>query len=746
MASGHIQQARDVLVTVSCQHNDVGAEFPERRIFLTSENIPSPVIKVGRASKRVPALEPKEHNCYFDSPVMSRHHAELDVDWNHKKIFVTDCSSLHGTYKNSQRLLPKEPYDVLPGDTLKFGIDVQRSNDLYPPCTVVVDYEFDHAMPKITESAIRSSFKVPDVSDTSDDGEDEEDFQPTIERLRLMEQEHSHGLVQNAMPKPIDLTDDCSVQGPEADLPPVIVIDDEIPQAHIRENVARISMASTFKRFPVDPSSDSLQDEDGCSVTSANCDGHGFSANCEGDLLFANNCEYDNSEPDSESDGESYDDMSGEDLASPPAHDSEEEDISLSDNSLSDSDGESISADDQDMDQETDNGSDSEVEDLDAHNLEMPDQVPAYRATALFSNLESQSRDNTAQVGPDEMNFPANPADSCREATNGDSCPSLALPTVTQLNEARPRVDTQFPQPACVNSIRPACLPVAFQTLYSPSPKQDELSRGFDATKEAAKNAHEKAASFLDQTGRPSGEILREKRDETEFSASRENSKAQISSLGDIRPWETSQPAEEPRSEVTAAQPKKVAFTAVTPKSVRVPESAWAATGNRFLNTPQELPRPIERTTSPELDMASAFQYNQSKVAAAAAETSTTPQIKDTVVEPLQEAERPKSPKRKADEISTLLPEEEAVEAASSAHLMKDSEVKNGASAATPIGQPAETSCPAPLSGATTGNDEQRPSKRSRLLPSTEFLRSVSGGVMFTSFVIGYLASTAPSL
>lgn len=75
-----------VLVTLSAQYPPPDFQYPERRIVLESKSVDSASekVKIGRSSKRLPALEPKNTNALFDSPVMSREHAELYPDWYHK--------------------------------------------------------------------------------------------------------------------------------------------------------------------------------------------------------------------------------------------------------------------------------------------------------------------------------------------------------------------------------------------------------------------------------------------------------------------------------------------------------------------------------------------------------------------------------------------------------------------------------------------------------------------------------------
>lgn len=49
-------------------------------------------VKIGRTSRRDVALEAKRDNCFFDSPVMSRDHAEIKVDWFFKASSFHVCT------------------------------------------------------------------------------------------------------------------------------------------------------------------------------------------------------------------------------------------------------------------------------------------------------------------------------------------------------------------------------------------------------------------------------------------------------------------------------------------------------------------------------------------------------------------------------------------------------------------------------------------------------------------------------
>ncbi|KAI5925125.1 hypothetical protein F4810DRAFT_718537 [Camillea tinctor] len=147
---------------------------PERRLVLTRK---APAVRIGRASK-VPTkgFVAAPENAWFDSPVMSRQHAELfaNFDANPKTVSIKDAGSLHGTFhtpndgaNKETRLEPQRPIKLTNGDILRFGIDIFRSKETFPPCSV--DFLMEVKTPQHQSS--KGTFSVPDDID-----EDEVDY------------------------------------------------------------------------------------------------------------------------------------------------------------------------------------------------------------------------------------------------------------------------------------------------------------------------------------------------------------------------------------------------------------------------------------------------------------------------------------------------------------------------------------------------------------------------------------------
>ncbi|KAF7536852.1 hypothetical protein G7Z17_g12969 [Cylindrodendrum hubeiense] len=163
-----VPQYRDeVLVTLTSLDAPPSFSFPDRRFFLTREK---PVMDIGRTSKRNTSFEAAKNNAWFDSPVMSRDHAHLKLDAEKQKVYIKDIGSLHGTFKNEQRLAQNVPSSVGTGDVIRFGISIDRGSDRYPPCTMEARFKFGTASPEDRPKV----FRVPDDSDVEDSSSDDD--------------------------------------------------------------------------------------------------------------------------------------------------------------------------------------------------------------------------------------------------------------------------------------------------------------------------------------------------------------------------------------------------------------------------------------------------------------------------------------------------------------------------------------------------------------------------------------------
>lgn len=170
MATSEEPNKADASVTISLKAVDPSPEFlvSERRIILTKNN---PSISIGRASKQESkGLVAAVGNAWFDSPVMSREHARLTVNFDNAEVSLEDTGSLHGTYRRNGEitLQPFVKQVIQEGDIYCFGADVYRGRQAYPPCVVQTALTWqEHANPasKAQRATPSNTFSVPEYDD-----------------------------------------------------------------------------------------------------------------------------------------------------------------------------------------------------------------------------------------------------------------------------------------------------------------------------------------------------------------------------------------------------------------------------------------------------------------------------------------------------------------------------------------------------------------------------------------------------
>ncbi|KAI8958519.1 hypothetical protein F5Y11DRAFT_336023 [Daldinia sp. FL1419] len=177
-----------IAVTLICQpHGSHVSAFPKRQFILSTQN---PSVRIGRASK-VPTkgFVASIDNAWFDSPVMSRAHAELVMDLGSvsKSVYIKDIGSLHGTFHiphggvdKETRLEMHRPVRLSNGDRLRFGTDIFRSKETFPPCSVEFYMTGQEHEPRsqvapvaTTNQSLNRTFTIPD--DDIDDEDDDDD-------------------------------------------------------------------------------------------------------------------------------------------------------------------------------------------------------------------------------------------------------------------------------------------------------------------------------------------------------------------------------------------------------------------------------------------------------------------------------------------------------------------------------------------------------------------------------------------
>ncbi|CAN8106151.1 unnamed protein product [Discula destructiva] len=150
-------------------------DYPERRLLLTESD---PIITLGRSSSR-PALnlQPAVTNGWYNSPVMSRNHAQLEADFNNETVGIRDYGSMHGTFLNNKKISSDAPTGIRPGDELILGMPVFRHQEEYQPALLRVDgFEFQEAnSTSVSHSSTRptNTFAVPEDCDDFSGDENE---------------------------------------------------------------------------------------------------------------------------------------------------------------------------------------------------------------------------------------------------------------------------------------------------------------------------------------------------------------------------------------------------------------------------------------------------------------------------------------------------------------------------------------------------------------------------------------------
>ncbi|QPC68818.1 hypothetical protein HYE67_011049 [Fusarium culmorum] len=189
----------EVLITLSSVNPPPDFTFKKRHVFLTKKN---PTIQIGRTSKRKSCLEAGKFNAWFDSAVMSRKHALLVFDAENQKVYIMDTDSLHGTYKNDILLKLNEKAEISTGDKLMFGTSIDRGTEKYPPTTLEITLKYGSMDPAHRGNC----FRVPD--DFEDMSSDEDQVQNSCKMLHAKKVRPAAPGASLLDDSPIDLTCD----------------------------------------------------------------------------------------------------------------------------------------------------------------------------------------------------------------------------------------------------------------------------------------------------------------------------------------------------------------------------------------------------------------------------------------------------------------------------------------------------------------------------------------------------------
>ncbi|KAJ5647914.1 hypothetical protein N7490_004286 [Penicillium lividum] len=268
----------------------LGTDYAIAREFTLSDTNYS--ILIGRASKR--GLKNRfadPENGWFDSRVMSRDHAELHMMPGKMVLNIDDLASTHGTWLNNNRLISGESTPLLSGDILRFGVDVERGEDVFHALVVrcKVDWSREPKNTQDTEiTASKDSFPASELKaapasrQTStntfcvpEDDSDVDEVVQTHESYKEPQGTHADEVNTMISPAPTSETQDTSVLlncqsgglrkhfPPPYSVPPQFIIDQQqqCPTRTFTDEPPLIGEMSDYPRFGVKLDKDNWSSE-----------------------------------------------------------------------------------------------------------------------------------------------------------------------------------------------------------------------------------------------------------------------------------------------------------------------------------------------------------------------------------------------------------------------------------------------------------------------------------------------------
>jgi hypothetical protein len=180
-------------------------DLRKRTITLTELNH---TIPIGRASKvATKGFVAAADNAWFDSPVMSRNHAEIVADLDKKveptpfsnlreslltavqTVSIRDIGSLHGTFINGDKaqIDSNVPVEIRDGSQVTFGVPIWRNSESFAPATIKVG--ITHKSGTDRRPTPGSTFALPEYvddesSDSSDDGSEEAEEELMVSHMQ----------------------------------------------------------------------------------------------------------------------------------------------------------------------------------------------------------------------------------------------------------------------------------------------------------------------------------------------------------------------------------------------------------------------------------------------------------------------------------------------------------------------------------------------------------------------------------
>ncbi|KAI1292553.1 hypothetical protein F5Y03DRAFT_375637 [Xylaria venustula] len=618
------------------------SESPQRRIVLTRR---SPVLAIGRSSKvKSKGFIPAVNNAWFDNPVVSREHAEIVAKFNEKPwaVYLKDVNSFHGTFHrassgldNERRLKPREPVKLEKDDIIRFGVDIFRVNKTFPPCSV--SFTMDSATQKSSDLS-RRGFTVPDDIDDEED-EYEPDGNSVDTAFHTKPNPNSEFISSNSRLPFIDLTTD--------DLP-------LCTKSPVSSTLDNVKISSDVIDLTSEPNceSDVEADVEACTVApdrQGSCEiGVSAPASTSYDVPFNSQLRLGldtiqsaartTSVPESTitSDDEETWHVYHDDALSVDYSDSE---ISQADTSRSDSSLVSTA----DPDDFSDGEPSTTLPEFEAGNWEDEDD------DNLSTVSDSECHDECSSSEEEQDNENENEDEAEDEDDNEDAL--INPPNNTSLPQV---VD---PQNFCVIAVPPLSRSVQIPRRREPSPSDAALFKRRPQLDNITNN------SRAQQLGEKSGKFeFFAAREQNRAAAVVQNSPAPISAIretlqvtrsddffddvnsaikniiGFARNSSPSLSCAPEIEDVAQKDDKNTGFNAggdlrdfllskaPDTTSIRLGDtntnqySAWIASGNQFINNPKDLPEPPMIQSRPaDLDMTSAYKFQQSKLSTSTA-------------------------------------------------------------------------------------------------------------------------------
>ncbi|CRK34324.1 hypothetical protein BN1723_004012 [Verticillium longisporum] len=783
MSNDHMSSSDGVIVSLSFPISD--NTYPERRITL---NAARPSIPVGRTSKRVANLSAALDNAWLESPVISREHAEIFLVPDPKKaVYIKDRHSRHGTFVNKDRVYPDTPVQLHQGDFVRFGIDIQRDQGLYPPPSASIDIEFvngaDHNTTGTHTPVDRSvGYRVPETSDDSDgfdsddcDDEDRNAVRSAVANLRAAGEQRAPKQ-DTAVILPTTPAVTPGAVPPKTSISAEIIdLDHYEPKG---ETVIDLTRASNSEHWPTvskpAPCAGAVTE-----VLDLGCDdegkenahlpmepepAHPVDHSHQPIRFDTSDSEQESSNDDTQLDGGPLGAWSSSVIAGTEHTEDEDEDEDDFEAESSDSissEDESIS----EIDEYEDNYEEASIamEDVTktqspltpgwGHYPEPSRSVEEYNEVGFLPAIESEKPQ--VPTSPPEQQWMLPPLQQVL-GSNGMSMSTmptmiLAAPQRTifvSASATNPQsIDKSHKLPpwreAAVN-LQPERRGQSFSTWRS---ENEDFLQARESNKQ---ELCRRLSVSKTELPKPSTTLLSTPTTEPALSGNPKSENESTAACEPVTPTDETKDSLDlaPCSRNLTAQPSPPA------------EAMWIDSGDRFLTGPPNDPIIADARTSPELDMTSAWSFNQSKMAAATTEPDSNIQASDTVVEsqvisaPVKISEQLRSrasAKRKASDISCVVLGEEAVEAALNDATNGDELAARAPSASLSSGDPT-----ASASSETTNSKQRcsfgvhehdcdRPSKRFRRIAEAASLVALGGAAAGVAFITTLIA-TAPAL